>query len=231
MRLLLVEDEPGIAVPLERALRAKGYGVRHAGTLEAARAALAEEEPDLILLDIQLPDHPDGGFVLAREARAFGYTGRILFMTARDASEDRVRGLDDGGDDYVVKPFDLPEVFARVRALLRRGTAATTATFTRSSLSLDFTSRSARWNEIDVNLTAREFALLERLALAPDRVFSSEDLIDAVWGGEGAAPSAVKVFVYQLRQKLAASAIETVSRGYRLGPCEDGSNLQTGEPE
>jgi two-component system, OmpR family, response regulator QseB len=231
MRLLLVEDEPGIAVPLERALRSKGYSVRHAGTLEAARAALEDEEPDLILLDIQLPDHPDGGFVLAREARAFGYTGRILFMTARDASEDRVRGLDDGGDDYVVKPFDLPEVFARIRALLRRDTAATAAVFKRSSLSLDFTSRNARWNEIDVNLTAREFALLERLALAPDRVFSSEDLIDAVWGGEGAAPGAVKVFVYQLRQKLAASAIETVSRGYRLGPCDDGSILQTGKSE
>jgi two-component system, OmpR family, response regulator QseB len=221
MRLLLVEDEPSIAIPLERALRSKGYSVRHAATLEMARSALAEEAPDLILLDIQLPDHPDGGFVLAREARAFGYAGRILFMTARDASEDRVRGLDDGGDDYVVKPFDLPEVFARIRALLRRDTAATAAVFKRSSLSLDFTSRSTQWDDADVNLTAREFALLERLALAPDRIFSSEDLIDAVWGGEGAAPGAVKVFVYQLRQKLAANAIETVSRGYRLGPCSD----------
>jgi two-component system, OmpR family, response regulator QseB len=221
MRLLLVEDEPGIAVPLERALLSKGYSVRLAGTLESARAALEDELPDLILLDIQLPDHPDGGFVLAREARAFGYTGRILFMTARDATEDRVRGLDQGGDDYVVKPFDLPEVFARIRALLRRDTAATAAVFKRSSLSLDFTTRSAQWDDMDVNLTAREFALLERLALAPDRVFSSEDLIDAVWGSEGAAPGAVKVFVYQLRKKLAASAIETVSRGYRLGPCDD----------
>ena len=227
MRLLLVEDESAIAVPLERALQFKGYTVRCAATLETARKALEEEEPDLILLDIQLPDHPDGGFVLAREARAFGYRGRILFMTARDASEDRVRGLDDGGDDYVVKPFDLPEVFARIRALLRRDTAATAAVFTRLRLSLDFTTRSAQWDGLDVNLTAREFALLERLALAPDRVFSSEDLIDAVWGGEGAAPSAVKVFVYQLRQKLAASAIETVSRGYRLGPCDD----QAGELE
>jgi two-component system, OmpR family, response regulator QseB len=231
MRLLLVEDEPGIAVPLERALRSKGYSVRYAATLEAAREALEEEEPDLILLDIQLPDHPDGGFVLAREARAFGYTGRILFMTARDATEDRVRGLDQGGDDYVVKPFDLPEVFARIRALLRRDTAATAAVFKRSRLSLDFTTRSAQWDDTDVNLTAREFALLERLALAADRVFSSEDLIDAVWGSEGAAPGAVKVFVYQLRKKLAASAIDTVSRGYRLGLCADGLNLQAGESE
>lgn len=219
MRLLLVEDEPSIAVPLERALRAKGYSVRHAGTLEAARNALAEEEPDLILLDIQLPDHPDGGFVLAREARASGYQGRIVFMTARDTSADRVRGLDDGADDYVVKPFDLPEVFARIRALLRRDTAATASVFQRCHLKLDFTTRSALWKDMDVNLTAREFALLERLALSPERVFSSEDLIDAVWGAEAAMPGVVKVFVYQLRKKISSSLIHTVSRGYRLGLC------------
>ena len=135
--------------------------------------------------------------------------------------------MDNGGDDYVVKPFDLPEVFARIRALLRRDTAATAAVFKRSRLSLDFVTRSAEWDGMNVNLTSREFALLERLALAPDRVFSSEDLIDAVWGGEGAATGAVKVFVYQLRQKLAASAVETVSRGYRLGSCDH----QAGEIE
>ncbi len=221
MRLLLVEDEPSIAVPLERALRAKGYSVRHAGTLEAARNALAEEEPDLILLDIQVPDHPDGGFVLAREARAGGYQGRIVFMTARDTSADRVRGLDDGADDYVVKPFDLPEVFARIRALLRRDTAATASVFHRLYLKLDFTTRVALYKDMEVNLTAREFALLERLALSPERVFSSEDLIDAVWGAEGVMPGVVKVFVYQLRKKISSSVIQTVSRGYRLGLCDN----------
>lgn len=221
MRLLLVEDEPSIALPLERALKIKGYAVRYAATLEAAREALSEEEPDLILLDVQLPDHPDGGFVLAREARAAGFKGRILFMTARDTSQDRVRGLDGGADDYVVKPFDLPEVFARIRALLRRDTAAIEAVFRRAFLALDFISRSAAWNGLDVNLTSREFSLLERLALAPERIFSSEDLIDAVWGSDGTAPGAVKVFVYQLRQKFGLSVIQTVSRGYRLGSCDE----------
>ncbi len=227
MRLLLVEDEPSIALPLERALRAKGYSVRKADTLAAARQALAADEPDLILLDIRLPDHPDGGFILAKEARASGYKGRILFMTARDASQDRVRGLDDGGDDYMVKPFDMAEMFARIRALLRRDTAAATSEFRRSKLSIDFSTHSASWDNVRLNLTSKEFALLERFALVPDRIWSGEELVDAIWGDEGVSVGTIKVFVYQLRKKLGANAIETVSRGYRLGSCNNDEITQT----
>ena len=124
MRVLLVEDEPDIRLPLQRALLAQGFEVRLAHDLPSGREAMLEIEPDLMVLDVRLLDEEDGGFILAREARASGYAGSILFLTARDALQDRVRALDDGGDDYVVKPFELLEVLARVRALLRRPTEA-----------------------------------------------------------------------------------------------------------
>ena len=108
MRLLLVEDEPNIAKPVLRALAAQGHSVRHAADLGEARDLFLDLEPDLMLLDVRLPESEDGGFIFSKEVREAGYSGPILFMTARDALEDRVTGLDEGGDDYVVKPFDLP---------------------------------------------------------------------------------------------------------------------------
>lgn len=223
MNILLVEDEPGIATPILRALRAQGHDSRHAVSVSQARHALIEAEPDLLLLDVRLTDHPDGGFLLAREARAAGFRGRILMLTARDTLEDRVSGLDDGADDYVVKPFDLPELLARVRALLRRDSPVTSSRFVQGMLAVDYAARMVCWDASPVPLSGREFALLEQLTLASERVFSPEELLDAVWGEAAASPGVVKVFVHQLRQKLGPDVVHTVSgHGYRLGPCRGG---------
>jgi two-component system response regulator QseB len=217
MRLLLVEDEPNIARPLKRALEAQGHQVRHASDLTEARALLAEVEPDLMILDVRLPESEDGGFILAREARSAGYKGPILFMTARDALADRVMGLDEGGDDYVVKPFDLPELLARVRALLRRVSEVKQSRVQHGPLELDLSDRSVRWGGRAVELSPREYALLERLALFPGRVYSPEELLDLIWGEEASDVGVVKVCVHHLRSKLDSSVVRTVPGGYRLG--------------
>lgn len=217
MHLLLVEDEPNIAKPVLRALEAQGHKVRHAADLASARELVIEAEPDLMLLDVRLPEDEDGGFVLAREARAAGYGGPILFMTARDALADRVAGLDEGGDDYVVKPFDLPELLARVRALLRRVHEARTSRIAVGPLELDLTSRTVRWQGVLAELSSREYALLERLALSPGRIYSPEDLTDLIWGDEAQGTGVVKVCVHHLRNKLAGEVVRTVPGGYRLG--------------
>ena len=217
MNLLLVEDEAGIAQPLLRALSAQGYQVRHAADLETARGLVAEAEPDLMILDVRLPEDEDGGFVLAREARAAGYRGPILFMTARDALEDRIQGLDGGGDDYVVKPFDLAELLARVRALLRRVHEAKASLIVRGALELNLTNRSVRWRGAPVTLSGREYALLERFALSPNRVYSAETLVDLIWGEAASDTGVVKVCVHHLRAKLAPEVVRTVAGGYRLG--------------
>jgi two-component system, OmpR family, response regulator QseB len=217
VRLLLVENETNIARPILLALRALGHEVRHASDLTTARAMLLDSEPDLMLLDVRLPESEDGGFILAREARASGYKGLILFLTARDTSQDRVLGLDDGGDDYVVKPFDLPELMARVRALLRRVSDIKTNRIRAGALELDWAQRTVLWQNSLVELSTREFALLERFVRTPGRVFSSEELTDAIWGVDANSVGVVKVYVHYLRTKIDSSVIRTVAGGYRFG--------------
>jgi two-component system, OmpR family, response regulator QseB len=217
MRVLLVEDEPAIATPVMRALQAQGLEVRVAHDLETGRAAITEAEPDLMILDVGLLEHEDGGFLLAREARAAGYAGSILFLTARDALLDRVQGLDEGGDDYVVKPFELLEVLARVRALLRRPTEARSSKLRFGKLEMDLSTQEVRFDSRRVELSAREFGLLERLALSPTRVFSAEELVDLVWGDAASTPGVVKVNVHRLREKLSAAVVRSSRRGYQFG--------------
>lgn len=173
--LLLTNRSPSRSVV--RALEAQGHRVRHADTLEGARHLFTEAEPDLMLLDV----------------RGAGYKNSILFMTARDALDDRIMGLDDGGDDYVVKPFDLPELLARVRALFRRVHDATSSRVRHGPLELNLTSRTVYRNGAPVDLSSREYALLERLALSPTRVYSPEALTDAIWGGESRSTGVVRV--------------------------------------
>ncbi len=217
MRLLLVEDEINIARPILLALRALGHEVRYAPDLESARTLLTEAEPDLMLLDVRLPESEDGGFILAKEARVAGYKGLILFLTARDTSKDRVQGLDDGADDYVIKPFDLPELMARVRALLRRTSDLKTNRIKAGWLELDWAQRMVFWQNQVVDLSTREFALLERFVRTPQRIFSAEELTDAIWGDEASSVGVVKVYVHYLRSKLDSSVIKTVPGGYRFG--------------
>lgn len=217
MRILLVEDEPNIARPVERALSAQGHTVAHAPDLASARKRLLDDPYDLLLLDIMLPDHPDGGFVLAQEAMSGGYSGHILFLTARDGLDDRLRGLDGGGDDYLIKPFDLPELLARVRVLMRRDTTLHSSRFTRRALSIDFTTREVFWQGKAVILTPREFSLLERFALHPERIYGIAELHDLIWSDAASDLSVVRQTVRRLRNHLSSEVIDTVPGGYRLG--------------
>ncbi|KGQ21479.2 response regulator transcription factor [Thermus filiformis] len=215
MRILLLEDETSIGRAVERALSAQGHRVDWVRGLEEARERFLEEEPDLMVLDVRLPEDEDGGFLFAKEVRSAGYTGPILFLTARDTLKDRVEGLDLGGDDYLVKPFALEELLARVRALLRRSAKARESLLTFGRLRLDLAERAAYLDGVRVDLTLREFALLEVLALNPDRVYSPEELAQKVFSPDKVG--AVKVYVHYLRQKLGPKVVQTVPGGYRMG--------------
>ncbi len=217
MRILLVEDEAAIALPIRRALTAQGYEVQSAADLTQARATLHAFEPDLAILDVRLPEDESGGFTLAREMRSAGSRSSLLFLTARDALGDRLEGLDLGGDDYLTKPFHLPELLSRVRALLRRVGETRTDDLKYGSLRLDLVARQVQWQGQTVLLGAREYALLERLARSPGRVYSAEELLDLVWAERASDLGVVKVCVHHLRNKLGAEVIRTEARGYTLG--------------
>ncbi len=215
--MLLVEDEDGLRKPLAAMLRHQGYEVQEAASLDEAWDAFVEAEPDLVSLDVMLPEGEDAGFRFAEELRAAGYQGPILFVTARDTVDDRVRGLDLGGDDYLVKPFELEEYAARIRALLRRGSPVKKSRIERGPLVVDLAARKVFWQGHEVELTGREFALLELFALNPDRVFTPEELLERLFPGAESGLRIVRVYVHRLRQKLGPAAIATVPGGYRLG--------------
>lgn len=216
MRILLLEDEPHLGRALERALAAQGWSVVWAQGLEAAREAFLEAEPDLMVLDVRLPGDEDGGFRFAEEVRRAGYKGAILFLTARDTLADRVYGLDLGGDDYLVKPFALEEFLARVRALLRRRAEVKAGRLGFGPLEVDLAGRGVYREGQRVDLSPREFALLELFALHPGRLFAPEEVAERVFG-DGAKVGAVKVYIHYLRQKLGPEVIRTVPGGYRFG--------------
>ncbi len=222
MRLLVVEDEEDLAEGLRVGLARTGYAVDVA--LDAAEAydRLTVNEYDLMLLDVNLPD--GDGFALCRSLRngEVDTPGdgdlRVLMLTARGTLEDRVRGLDEGADDYLVKPFALAELLARVRALLRRDTAGTSVVLAVGPLRVDVARHRATLGDELLALTPKEFGVLEYLITRPGRVVSSEELLEHVWDAN-ADPftQTVRVTVGTLRRKLGDGWIETVvGRGYRL---------------
>lgn len=217
MRILLVEDEKDLAEPLTALLRRERYEVVWANALETAYDALAEGEFDLAVLDVMLPEGENAGFELAESLREARFEGRILFLTARDSVEDRIRGLDVGGDDYLLKPFSLKEFLARVRALLRRSAQTKQAVFSRGRLCVHFGARRVSWGGKDAELSEREFAILELFAHYPERVFSAEELLERFFPAADSGTRVVRVYVRQLRRKLAAEVLSTVPGGYRLG--------------
>ena len=222
MRLLVVEDEEDLAEGLRVGLARTGYAVDVAANAAEAYDRLTVNEYDLMLLDINLPD--GDGFTLCRSLRSGAVETpgegdlRVLMLTARGGLDDRVRGLDLGADDYLVKPFALAELLARVRALLRRDTAGTSAVVSVDTLSLDSARHSASLDGTALALTPKEFGVLEYLITRPGRVVSSEELLEHVWDAN-ADPftQTVRVTVGTLRRKLGDGWIETVvGRGYRL---------------
>lgn len=217
MRILLVEDEAGLREPMAAYLRRMGHDVDEAASLAGAHEALIEAEPDLVVLDVMLPEGVDAGFDFASGLRDAGYEGPILFITARDAVEDRVRGLDLGGDDYLTKPFSLEELGARVRALLRRQGSVRRSFFEQGPLRVDYAARKVSWAGREVALSGREFALVELFTLNPGRVYSAEELLERLFPGTDSGLKIVRVYVHRLRTKLGPEVVQTVAGGYRLG--------------
>ena len=220
MRLLVVEDDESLGTVLVRALGEDGHAVDLATTVLDARHDVSTNEYDLVVLDLGLPD--GDGLDLCRELRAAQAGVPILVLTARDGLSDKVAGLDAGADDYLTKPFDYPELAARVRALLRRPAAAHQPVLEVGDLRLDPASRRVWRGAITVPLTAKEFALLEYLLRAPGVVHSRADLLEHVWDANyDGMSNVVDVHVANLRRKLdlphSPAPIETVRGvGYQL---------------
>ncbi|MCU0897001.1 MAG: response regulator transcription factor [Burkholderiales bacterium] len=207
MRILVVEDDPTLCDVIARTLRDAGHAVDVATEGNKADAMLALDPYDAVVLDLNLPGM-DGLEVLSR-ARRRGVAAPVLVITARDTLDDRIRGLDAGSDDYLVKPFDLRELEARLRALLRRGTGAA-ARVEIGSVVLDTAARRVFVSGEPLALPPREFALLEALMLQPGKVVSKAKLATqlSAWGDEPLAPNALEVFVHRLRKKLEHAGLE-----------------------
>lgn len=209
MRLLLVEDDAMIGRAVSRALRVEHYAVDWVHDGISAETALLNPAYDLVLLDLGLPGR-DGLEVLAR-ARRSGVDRPVLILTARDAVESRVAGLDAGADDYLPKPFDLDELSARIRALLRRSSGRSIPQLRHAGVTLDPVTREVRRAGVPVVLTAREFALLRTLMERPAAVLSRDQLCDKLYGwGAEVESNTVEVYVHGLRRKLGAGFIVTV---------------------
>ena len=200
--LLVVDDDRKITNMLRRALQAEGYDVRTANDGAEGLARVRERQPDLVLLDLLMPGMD--GLEVCRRLREESDVP-ILILTAKDETEDRVRGLDSGADDYLVKPFELEELLARVRALLRRREGREQRVLRFADLALDLTSRVASRGERPIELTTKEYELLAYFLRHPREVLSQEQILDRVWPGQVEAESNVlHVYVGYLRNKLEA---------------------------
>lgn len=227
VRVLVVDDEPTLTDLMSMALRYEGWQVRTAGDGMAALRVARQFRPDAVVLDVMLPDLD--GFQVLRRLRAEHATVPVLFLTARDAVEERIAGLTVGGDDYVTKPFSLEEVIARLRALLRRsGFAVATrpaAVLTVGDLTLDEESHEVRRDGQLITLTATEFELLRYLMRNPRRVLSKAHILDRVWNYDfGGQANVVELYISYLRKKIDAGRqpmIHTLrGAGYLLKPAE-----------
>jgi two-component system response regulator QseB len=218
MRLLLVEDDPMIGEAIRAGLRRDGFAVDWVREARSAEAVLAREPFEVLLLDLGLPGRD--GLALLKAQRAKGLALPVLIITARDAVSDRVQGLDAGADDYLIKPFDLDELAARIRALLRRRAGRSAAGLEHLGVRLDPAAHQVSRDGVDVALSPREFALLQLLLERPGSILSRTQLEERLYGwGEEVESNAVEVHIHGLRKKLGADFILTVRGvGYRVRP-------------
>jgi two-component system, OmpR family, response regulator len=219
-RILVVDDDPSIVDAVATALRYEGYEVDEAATGREALSAVARAEPDLVVLDWMLPDIE--GIEVGRRLRERGFKTAILFLTAKDAVEDKVEALRAGGDDYVTKPFSLAEIVARIQAVLRRTGAELPGDVLRfGDLTLDESRHEVRRAKAAIDLTATEFNLLRYFMLNPRRVLSKAQILQNVWHYDfGGSSNVVETYISYLRRKLDAAGpplIRTVRQaGYML---------------
>jgi two-component system OmpR family response regulator len=206
VRVLVVDDEPNLADLVTMALRYEGWDIRTANDGLAAVRIAREFKPDAVILDIMLPDL--NGLEVMRRLRDESPELPVLFLTAKDAVEDRIAGLTAGGDDYVTKPFSLEEVVARVRGLMRRTAIATSkggSVLTVGDLTLDEDSHEVERAGVEINLTATEFELLRYLMRNPRRVLSKAQILDRVWNYDfGGQANVVEIYISYLRKKIDA---------------------------
>jgi two-component system OmpR family response regulator len=219
-RVLVVDDEPSIVDAVATALRYEGFEVEEASTGREALSAVTAREPDLIVLDWMLPDIE--GIEVGRRLRSLGFKSAVLFLTAKDATENKVEALRAGGDDYVTKPFSLAEVVARVQAVLRRTAGDLPGDVLRfADLVLDEERHEVFRGDMQIELTATEFSLLRFFMLNPRRVLSKGQILQNVWRYDfGGNSNVVETYVSYLRKKLdraGPSLIKTVRQaGYML---------------
>ncbi len=223
MRILLVEDDPGIARFLAKGLREQTHAVDVAADGESALLFFLDNDYELAIVDVMLPKR--NGIELCREARRHGSCVPVLMLTARDAVEDRIAGLDAGADDYLVKPFDFGELLARIRALARRHGQIRPERIMVEDLVIDVAAKEARRAGRRLNLTAKEYALLEYLGRERERVVGREEIAEHVWdSGYDPFSNLIEVYVNRLRRKVddgAATPLIHTRRGmgYVLQAC------------
>lgn len=220
MHVLLIEDDPLVAAGIRSGLMTFDFVVDHVTTLSAARQALRTVSSDVVILDRGLPD--GDGLQLLAEWREQGVNVPVLVLTARDAVRDRVDGLQNGADGYLVKPFDLDELVARLHALLRRAAGRSSGIISHGTLVLDPVAREVYVAGLLVMLSRRELVLLETFLQAPRSVLSADQLKDSLYGmNDDVESNALNVHIHHLRRKLGSGVIETVrGLGYRLGKPE-----------
>lgn len=215
MRILIVEDDPVMSTALILTLRRSNHAVTHEANGKRADHLLLTQQFDLVILDMSLPGMD--GIEVLRRLRHRGERVPVLVLTARDTVEDRVKGLDFGADDYLVKPFNLAELEARIRALLRRGQSAASALLQQGTLSLDTASCRATLNNNPLELSARELSALEVLMLRANKIVSKEQLCVQLSGaGEDISFNAIEVLVHRLRRKIRDGNV-TIRTLYGLG--------------
>jgi DNA-binding response OmpR family regulator len=209
MRILLAEDDAMIGDSVRTSLRQDGYVVDWVRDGRAAQAALAAEDFDLMLLDLGLPGR--SGFEILHDLRQRRRRTPVIVITARDSIEDRIKGLDAGADDYVVKPFDLDELAARIRSALRRGAGLTEPEIVLGEVAVNPATREVRRGGQPVQLSAREYAIVEALMLRPGAILSRQQLAERMYGwGDEVESNTVEVHIHGVRRKLGADFIQNL---------------------
>lgn len=221
MKLLLVEDEVFLSNSIAKGLRKRGYAVDCAYDGEEALALYGINEYDLMILDLNLPKV--AGLEVLRRIRSEDTALRILILSARSAVDDKIAGLDGGGNDYLTKPFDFAEMEARIRALLRQEVRMKAVDLSCGGLRIDTAAKQVYWKDVPVELTKKEYSILEYLMTYPDKVISPEELIEHVWDSQADLFSnAFRFHISSLRKKLAAASghagliVTLRGQGYRI---------------
>jgi DNA-binding response OmpR family regulator len=214
MKILIVEDQVRLATFLQKSLTDRSYTVDSVSSCAGAQDALCQTSYDGIILDVGLPD--GNGFDLLRQWRDSGFNEPVLILSARDTVRDRIKGLDLGADDYLSKPFSLAELLARVRSLLRRQTGAKKTVFEHRGLKLDLINRTVQLNERPVDLTSREYALLEIFMQNPGRILARNLICEKIWESQrDVDANLLDVYMSRLRTKLEVSPAEPFFRTVR----------------